>query len=241
MRIITDTKLVTRNAAIAKYTGGAGLVLLVGALLLNLYALSRPQDTQLLAYVFGAFLVGYTLTNLGGAMNNRWGRRADKGLGDALRGLDDRWTLYNFRLGASHALVGPSGVFILHPKYQYGLIAFEGGKWRNPGAPRGFLALFNRDPLGNPSGEAAAEVDALNRFLAKQAPELKVNPQALIVFMHPRAIVEAREAPVPAVYFKNLKEHLRKLPKGPTVPAPSLHALEEKLGIAAPKEQVEAQ
>jgi hypothetical protein len=50
--------------------------------------------------------------------------------------------------------------------------------------------------------------------------------------MHPRAEVSAKESPVPALHVKQLKEHLRRHPKGATIPATALAELEQKLGLA---------
>jgi hypothetical protein len=235
MRIITHTSLVKRNVAIAKYGSLIGFVTLIGALLLNLYAFSQPTADQarLVTYVFGAFLIGYTLTTVGSSFQNRWARRPDQGLALGLRGLDQRHALYNYRLGAAHVLVGPGGVFVLHPKYQGGAIAFENGKWSNPGARRGFLSLFARDALGNPSGEAAYEVEQFNRFLTKHAPENTAVPQPVIVFMNPHAVISAKESPVPAVHVKQLKDYIRKAPKSPTLPAQALAEIEQKLGLVS--------
>jgi len=232
MRLVTHTKLVQRNLTIGRYAFIAGMVLLVAALGVNIYAISRPQETQLVLYALGSFLVGFTCTNIGTVINNRWARRADQGLGEALKGLDDRHTLYNYRLGAAHVLVGPGGVTVLVPKYQTGAIAYTNGKWLNPGAPRGFFSFGARDPLGDPAAEAAAEVNGLTAFLKKRAPDIAVAPQALIVFMNPRAEISAKDSPVPALHVKQLKDHIRRLPKGPTIPASALTNLETRLGIA---------
>lgn len=232
MRIVTDTKRVTRNLAIARYATIGGILLLVGALFINLYALSRPNDVQLLIYVIAGFFVGYTLSNVGGVLNLRWGRRADKGLADALRGLDDRHTLYNYRLGAAHALFAPSGVYVLNPKYQIGPIQYAAGKWKNPGARPGFGRLFGpRDTLGNPEAEAKLEADALRDFLKKHLPDVAVEPRPLIVFMHPRAVLSTEGAPTTTLHVKQLKDFIRRQPKAETVPAAALSALEEKLGF----------
>jgi len=93
MRIVTDEKLVKRNTQIGKYSLLAGTVLLVGALVINLLAFTRQNDYSLIVYVLIAFFVGFALTNLGTYLNNRWGRRPDRGLAEALKGLDDRYTL----------------------------------------------------------------------------------------------------------------------------------------------------
>ncbi len=213
MRIVSNEKLVQRNVAIGKYAMWGGTALLVGALVINLIAFTRPQDVYLITYVIAAFFVGFTLTNIATLYNNRWGRRPDRGLADALKGLDDRFTLYNYRLGAPHVLAGPSGVIVLHPKYQVGPVLYDGKRWQNPGARRMFFGLFNPDPLGNPVAEAAGEVDSFNKFIQKRAPDLQVAPQALIIFLNPHAEVNAKDSAVPALHVKQLKDYLRKLPK----------------------------
>jgi hypothetical protein len=216
MRIVADEKKIKRNSQIAKYATFGGLALLVGALVINILALTgQRNDPSLLIYVMVAFFVGFTLTNIGTLFTNRWGRRPDKAVAESLKGLDERYTLYNYRLGASHVLVGPSGAIVLVPKYQTGPVAFDGRKWTNPGARRGMFGLFNPDPLGNPVAEAAGEIDSLNRYLKKHQPELSVAPQALVVFMHPRAEVQAKDTAVPVLHAKQLKEHIRRLPRDP--------------------------
>ncbi len=226
MRIVSNEKLIRRNTAIGKYSLWIGTALLVGALVINLLAFTRPQDVSLITYVIAAFFVGFTLTNIGTLFNNRWGRRPDRGLSDALKGLDDRYTLYNYRLGAPHVLAGPSGVIVLHPKYQIGPVIYDGKRWQNPGARRMLFGLFNPDPLGNPVAETAGEVDAFNRFIKKHAPDLALAPQALIVFLNPRAELEAKDSAILALHVKQLKDYVRKLPKDQAITSANLTQLE---------------
>lgn len=233
MRVLTHTSLAERNAKIGQYASIGGLLLLVGAFILNLLALNNQQDPTLIIYVFAAFLVGFTLTNIGTFFSNRWARRPHRGLTDALKGLDERYTLYNYRLGAAHVLVGPSGVHVLLPKYQTGPVAFQKNKWVAANARRGmfFTRFMAPDPLGNPSNEATFEVDALTNFLKKRAPEVSVVPQPLIVFMSPSAEISAKDSPIPALHVKQLKDYVRRQPKGPTLSATQLASLEESLGL----------
>ena len=226
MRIVTNEKLIRRNVAIGKYSLWGGTALLVGALVINLLAFTRPNDTSFITYVIAAFFVGFTLTNIGTLYNNRWGRRPDRGLAEALKGLDDKYTLYNYRLGAPHVLAGPSGVIILHPKFQIGPVIYDGKRWQNPGARRMMFGLFNPDPLGNPVAETAGEVDGFNRFVGKRSPDLKVVPQALIVFLSARAEVEAKDSAILALHVKQLKDYIRKLPKDLALSTANLTQLE---------------
>lgn len=232
MRVLTHTSLANRNAKFGQFAFWGGMAVLVGAFILNLNAFSRPEDTSLVFFAFGGMLVGFTLVNFGTVFMNRWSRRPHAGLTDALKGLDERYTLYNYRLGAAHVLVGPGGVYILLPKYQRGAVTFQKNKWIAASAPRGFLSrFFAPDPLGNPTAEATYEVDNLNGFLKKRAPELSVVPQPLIIFMSPSAEISAKDSPIPALHVKQLKDYVRRQPKGPTLTAGQLVTLEETLGL----------
>jgi hypothetical protein len=215
MRVVANEKLVKRNVQVGKYASIGGMGLLVVALVVNLLALTRDpaESATLITYVLIAFFAGYTLSNIGKVYNERWARRPDRGLVEALKGLDERYTLYNFRLGAAHVLTGPSGAFVLHPKYQTGPILYDGKRWQNPGVRRGLFGLGGGSALGNPVQEAAGEVQAFHRFLKKNAPDLDVSPEPIIVFMHTRAELSVKDTPVPPLHFKQLKDYIRKLPK----------------------------
>jgi hypothetical protein len=233
MRLVIDQKLVSRNARIGKYTLQAGLVLLVGALVIDIYGFTRPQDSMILIYALGAFFIGLVLTNVSAYYNNRWGRRPDKGLSDALKGVDNRYTLYHYRLGAAHVLLGPNGCTVLIPKYQPGTITFDKGKWLAPSAKRGPLGLFTSDPVGNPVAEAADEVANLNRFLKKHAPEVELAPQAIVVFMSPQAEISAPDAPLTVLHVKQLKDYIRRQSKDNALSAMTVAKLDESLGLTA--------
>lgn len=223
MRIVTDQKLVKRNTAIGKYSLIGGTVLLIGALVINLLSFQRPE---LIYYVLVAFFVGFTMTTLGTIFNNRWGRKADEKIAESLKGLDDKYTLYNYRLGASHVLAGPMGIVVLHVKYQVGPVLYDGKKWHNPGARKTMFGLFNPDPLGNPILEAAGEVEALNKHLAKRSVEVKVPAQAAVVFLSTHAEVNAKSAPLPVLHYKQIKDYVRKLPKDSTATTEQLARLD---------------
>ncbi len=210
MRIVTNQKLVKRNSTIGKYGTLGGTGLLIVALVLNFLAFNQPT------YIYGVlvlFFVGFTLTTLGTIFRNRWGRQSDEKIAEALKGLDDRYALYNYRLGASHVLTGPMGVLVLHPKFQFGPVMYDGKKWHNPGARKLAFGLFDPDPMGNPIIEAAGEVEALNKHLAKRAGGVDVAPQAAVVFLSSHAELNAKGAPLPVLHYKQIKDYVRKLPK----------------------------
>lgn len=231
MRQFIDEKRVERNVKIGKYSLQAGMVLLVGALIIDIYGITRPQEGMILIYALVAFFAGLVVTNVSTYYNNRWGRRPDKGLSDALKGIDDRYTLYHYRLGTGHVLLGPNGATVLVPKYQPGKVTFEDGRWRAPSAKRGPLGLFTSDPVGNPVAEAAAEVANLKQFLTKHAPNVELEPEGVVVFMHPQAEVSAAEAEVTVLHVKQLKDYIRRRSKENALPSSTIATLEASLGL----------
>jgi hypothetical protein len=114
-------------------------------------------------------------------------------------------------------------------------VTFNKNKWVAASAPRGFFSrFFAPDPLGNPTAEATYEVDNLNSFLKKRAPALSAVPQPLIVFMSPSAEISGKESPIPALHVKQLKDYVRRQPKGPTLSEADLAGLEANLGLTPP-------
>lgn len=235
MRLISNAPLIKRNATLARYVFTGGVVVMFGALALNIFALfnSATTDPNMLFYIFGVFIVGYSMSTIGGSLNGRWNRKTHEAINDALRGMDDKWTMYHYRLGAAHVVAGPPGVFVLTPKYNAGAIVYDHEKkrWATPGQRRGLFAP-RADSLGNPVEEAEYEAEALVKFLKKHKVELGAEPIPVAVFMHPKAEIQYEvEPPVTVLHIKQLKDFLRKQPKNKAVNLEALRALEEKLQV----------
>ncbi len=248
MRIVSDSKSIQRNQTIARWTLIIGISVLVLALFANLYVAIpmfgnntpdvqlTPQQNQLTIFSFVGLLIGYTLTTISTSINSRFGRRPDKGLQAALRGSSDAFALYNYSLGANHVLAAPSGTYVLIPKYQNGVIQCKDGKWKHAGQSGLARFFFRQDALGNPTMDAKLEVDALQRHLKKHAPDLAIEPQPIVVFMSPRAVLDVDGSPVPAVQVKQLKDFVRKQHRRPGIPAEVQARLSEGLSGESTKE-----
>ena len=102
-----------------------------------MYISLTRQD--LFVYALVALLVGFTLTQIGMYMGNRYGRkpRPDEKLDAGLKGLPGEFTMYHYTTPASHLLVGPAGVWLLMPYHQRGKVAFKKNRWQMSGG--GFL------------------------------------------------------------------------------------------------------
>ena len=214
MRTLTNQPLVKRNAMIGKYATIGGLVILVGGVVVSLN--SQTQNDPLFQTIpFITLIVGFILSNVGTYFMTRFVRepRADQAFEGALKGMDDRYHLYNFyNVGASHLLVTPAGLFAIIPKFQKGKVTWDGKGWKHPGG-NFFLSLFGQENLGNPNAEAASDADRIAKFLAKKVGGDIPPVQALIVFYNPSTTIEADNPPIPTVHVKQLKDYLRRLGK----------------------------
>ncbi|MBI3761790.1 MAG: NERD domain-containing protein [Chloroflexi bacterium] len=228
MRLVTNAKLIKRNSYIGNYAGLAAL----GVLLLSLAIpfVTRDPSFQFLQLI--ALLGGIMLLNVGTYFRNRWvgPPRPDEALDAALKGLDERHVLYHYRLPASHVLAAPSGVYALVTKWHSGAITYKDGKWKHPGHTW-LMSLVGQEPLGNPVAEAGAEIDALSKFLEKRLAEFAVPVQGIVVFTNNRATVAADSPPLPILHAKQLKEYIRRQPKGPSLSREALAQLNALLKV----------
>jgi hypothetical protein len=132
---------------------------------------------------------------------------------DVLKGLDDRYTLVHYRLGADHALFTPNGILAILAKYERGQVSFDGKKWRQTGVS-GFMKFFGAEALGNPSADSQFEAEGLTCRLRKilgEGETFIVRP--IIVFVNDKTRVEADASPVPALHASKVKEYIRHMPK----------------------------
>ncbi|MGW8250710.1 MAG: hypothetical protein ACWGO1_08720 [Anaerolineales bacterium] len=217
MNIETNDKLIRRNARIAQVSMIAGLLVLVGGMVLSF----RSAEQFGLSLV--ALLLGFALSQIGIYFGNRWGRRPrpDEILNQALKGLDGRYTLYHYTTPASHLLIGPAGVWALFPRNQRGTITYDRGRWRQRGGGlvMSYLRIFAQEGLGRPDLDIQHEVENVERYLKglldddQEAPEIN----AALVFTNENveiAIDEDADLPVPTLPVGKLKDYLRKFAKG---------------------------
>jgi hypothetical protein len=232
MNIIRNDKLIRRNSRIAQFTMIGGLVVLVGGMIISF----RFPDQFGLS--LSALMLGFILSQVGIYFSNRWGRRPrpDEQIDLALKGLDNKYSLYHYSSPVSHLLVGPSGIWVLLPFYQRGKITYVNGRWRQRGG-NPYLKIFAQESLGRPDLEAGAEIDNLQSYLNKRLPEGKTPEiQAALVFTNPKAeidITEDANPPVEAVSSTKLKELIRKTAKAKSLSAEKIQLVQEAL--SAPK------
>ncbi len=226
MRIVTNEKLIRRNKKIGQYLSIGSLVVLG----IGLYMSFRPE------YVTASFLaliVGFMISQVGIYYGNRWGRtpRPDESINLALKGLDNRFTLYHYVTPVAHLLTGPTGVWVLLPFHQRGKITYEKGRWRQKGG-NFYMKIFAQEGLGRPEVDVQSAVADMEKYL-KGIPngETLLPVNAALVFTNPETVVEAPDAPVTALNAEKLKDFFRQRLKNraQTFTAEQINVLERTL------------
>lgn len=229
MRIVSNEKLIRRNARLGQIASLGGL----GILAAGMYVSFRYPEQFALAWL--ALMAGFILSQIGLYYGNRWGRRPrpDEHLNQALKSLDDRYTLYHYHSPTYHLLVGPAGIWILMPRYQTGRIVYEKGRIRQKGGGllQGYLRLFAQEGLGRPELEIPVEIENTQRYLRKRLPETKLpQPQAALVFTSEKAQLDLPDdLPFVLVPLKKLKEVIRKAVKTQNLSAEQIKTIQEAI------------
>jgi hypothetical protein len=226
MKIVKDEKKIRRNSIIGQVASLGGLAILAGGMYISF------KNPERISFAWLALLIGFTLSQVGIFFGNRWGRRPrpDEHLDSALKGMDDRHTLYHYSAPTSHLLLGPSGIWVLLPRHQTGKIIYQKGRFKQKGGGilQGYLRLFAQEGMGRPDLELEAEIDAVKRFIKKKLPELAMPEiQGAMVFTNEKAELDFEGAPILAVTAKKLKELVRKSAKEKALPSGTLQAIQE--------------
>jgi len=228
MKIIKNETLIKRNSKIGNWTSLAALAVLGVGMYISL------TRTDLFVYALVALLIGFTLTQIGMYMGNRYGRspRPDEKLDAGLKGLPGDYTMYHYIAPASHLLVGPSGVWMLMPYHQRGQVTYKKNRWQMSGGGflQSYMRIFGQESLGRPDIEIDNEVNALKKYFTKQMDEAQIPEiKPLIVFTHDEVELNAEATPVPAMKLKQVKDFIRQKAKEKPISQMQLAAIKAAL------------
>ncbi len=222
MQRYLDAARVRRYSRLGNGLSLSGLVLMIASIVL---AFTRQEEFTL---ILAASFSGLTLSQIGMLLRNRWGRhpRMDELLDEALKGLDERYAIFHYLLGASHALFSPAGAFALCTSDADGEIHYRDGTWVRIRPRPGLLSKTRAQRLPDPAGQVNADARRMTRQLQRLLnleTELPVRP--ILVFVHPEAQLVVEGAPFPAVHLKKLKAYLRSLPRARGLTAEQIASL----------------
>lgn len=213
MQVITNEKMITRNARIGSITSLVAL----GVLGIGLYI--SFQYKEYAQWSFMALIVGFMLSQVGIYFGNRWGRhpRLDERLTAALKGLSRDYSLYHYMSPVNHLLVGPTGVFLIEPYYQKGKIEFEKGKYKQKGGglAQSYLKIFAQEGLGRPDLEIRADLDQMKRFFEANGMDSDAlgKLKVILAFSHKDAQLIPNDSPYLMLPMDGLKVYFRSLEK----------------------------
>ena len=228
MKIIKNEARIKRNAQIGSWTSLAAMAILG----LGMYISFTRID--LIVYSMAALVVGFTLTQIGMYMGNKYGRspRPDEKIDAGLKGLQNEFSIYHYSTPVSHLLVGPAGIWVLMAYHQRGQVTFKKNRWHMSGGGfmQGYMRIFGQEGLGRPDYDIEGEVSALKKYLSKQMEEEEIPPiNAVMVFTSDGVEIDAAEAPIPALKIKQLKEFIRQKGKGKLISPTQLAAVRAAL------------
>ncbi|HKI54512.1 MAG TPA: hypothetical protein VJ987_10345, partial [Anaerolineales bacterium] len=165
MKTIKNEKLIKRNGQIGQYTSLGALVVLGLGMYISF------NRTDLFIYSIAALLIGFTMTQIGMYMGNRYGRspRPDEKLDAGLKGLQNEFVMYHYVAPASHLLVGPAGVWVLLPFHQRGQVVYKKNRWKMSGGGflQSYMRIFGQESIGRPDIEMESEINAVKKYFAK--------------------------------------------------------------------------
>jgi len=228
MKIIKNETLIKRNAKIGSWTSLGALVVLGLGMYLSF---TRPE---LFAYSLIALLLGFTLTQVGMYMGNKFGRspRPDEKLDAGLKGLQNEFVMYHYTTPVSHLLVGPAGLWVVMPYHQRGQVGFKKNRWRMSGGGflQNYMRIFGQEGLGRPDIEIDNEIKSIRKYLLKHLDESEIPEiNALMVFTSDDVEVDGEGSPVPVMKLKQLKEFVRQKAKEKKLSAETLNKLKTVL------------
>lgn len=223
MIILRDDQRVERLKKIGQYVSFLGM----GILLVGLAIIFWGNENAVL-YQLVALALGWAVSQIGIYLGHRYGRdpRPDEVLDSALKHGVRGGRLYHYLLPAPHVLLVPSGVIILHTKYQGGEITAEGDKWKQKGV--GLRKYFGQEGLGNPSKEAERLVSAMANYIRKHAPQVEEVPMAPLIVFTTKNIkdLDVKNADIPTMHYTKLKGFLRQQKNAlPPMPEEEYNAL----------------
>ncbi|MFQ6100694.1 MAG: nuclease-related domain-containing protein [Anaerolineae bacterium] len=231
MHIIRNERHVRVFSFIGQYVTLAGLLALVAGLIISFI------KSEWLVLMLVSLVLGFGLSVVGGFFADRYvGKLAHHdALVQALKGLDNRYILLQYILPVPHLLLESGGCTVFVVKTQGGQVTCqENGRWKHRQRGKFFRQFAGQEALGAPDIEAERQVYKMERWLAKQLPDVEVPVRAAIVFVNPDLTLDAAASPVPAFYGKKVKAWLRGPGKLKPLPAGVHRQLAEALDVDQP-------
>ncbi|MBN2003398.1 MAG: hypothetical protein JXA21_08590 [Anaerolineae bacterium] len=228
MRIIADDSRIQKRARIGERAPFIGFIVIIAATAL---LISRRPEWLWLSTILVS--IGFIITLIGGYLGERYvGALAHyKKVPEALKGLDNQYTLLMYKTPLPFVLIGPESVTVITVKSHGGNISYHKGKWHHHEKFGLWRRMAGQESLGQAHKMAEAEAEEMQYYLKKRLPlnvEVPVRPSLL--FIHPNVTLDATESPVPALRIPQMRRWIRK-EEQPKLSADTRTQLFEALGL----------
>lgn len=229
MKIHSNEKLIKRNKFLSRVTLISGLAFM-GFAFITL--INSDIDSPLFVPSMIAGAIGIILATVNIPLSARFGAspRPDELISASLKGLDNSFHLFHYTTSIPHLLAGPNGVWVFNTYMVQGTVYFHSKKkkWKLVKSGRFFSKVFGTEGIGNPSLEAESTLHDFQKFIARtgEIPGLP-EPQAVAIFIGKEVVLDADEAPFPAVTLDKLKAFIR---KSADLPVQQISAVKELVG-----------
>ena len=204
MKIYLDQTKLKRRALLSHAASLGGFFVLMSGIVIPLFLPSSEVFSPIL------IIVGILVSMSGIYFANRWVRRPrpEDSLAEALRTLDDGYSLYNYTsLPGKHVLLMPNGVMVLETINLAGDFSYLNGRWKEKMNPGRMLRYLLEQHLGDPTRNARQAVDDMKAQIRKLPGVTKPVPvSGAVVFLHSLAQIEVKGAPVPVCKVDKLRK-----------------------------------
>jgi hypothetical protein len=229
MKICINNKLINRNKKIAQLTLYFSLALLAVGFI---WTIRNPEPSK--ATVGYLILVpSYLLVQVSIYLANRWGKspRPDEIVTQALKGLDDKFTLYTYSTGVPNLLIGPIGILIINPYHHSGEISYDVEKKRyvQKGGPNFLSKYFSQEGLPNITKNSKSLKAKLLLYFSKNKIQNTEEPQIINIFSSENVVLNTKNAPEIALKSEKLKDYIRKTKKNRKNICENCESIKEKL------------
>jgi len=226
MRVVIDQAKVKRRARLANAASVGGLLMLLASTILP-YLMRGVELTASILMV-----VGLLTAMIGVYYANRWVRkpRPEVVLDTELKSLSNSYCLYHYaHKTADHLLLTPFGLTVLETVNLEGRFLYKNGRWQEFMRLGRAIRYIVEEHLGDPIKAAVSAQEHLHRQLKEKVEggeDVPVN--AIVVFTHPRCVLELDETPIPVVKAAQLKRTIPQ--KGTKLSEPLYQRLQAFLG-----------
>jgi hypothetical protein len=212
MQLVANQQLVKNRVRLGAAFHIGAFALFVVALIITTTQANQaemPRETQIFSWL--AILVGMGLYWFGQTQLRRWGprNRQEEQLGQAIRGLDDRYKLYAFLASnlPDYILVSPAGVHVLVIRPDRGQISCVRDRWSRAS---GRLSGFFGGGFGNPTADVQRQVNQVRALLTREGAEAQTPVAGLVVFTNAGVTLRVEACSIAVTRLKELKDVLRR-------------------------------